>query len=314
MLIRLVRTVVAGAINWDINLFIKGFPHEGEEVVVKRITRVPGGKAGNTSVAAARLLGHGQAAIFGGLGKDSVGSQQTEIFEREGVITSGLKYCEEVESGQAYIAIDDEGANIIHTYSGANAMITPEDLDDPARRELISEATVITIMDPPFETAIKLARMAKGLAKVVALDPGVKSELGVEKVRALLVNVDYVVANEHEIVNLTGSTNPDAAAKRIAAANKRTKVVVKLGSKGCIMYSGKKRDVSPNLDLSSTGLKVVNTVGCGDAFLGAFVAALSEGRSGLEAVRWGNCAGALKATSFETRGSPTREVLLKHVS
>ena len=310
----MVKTVVIGAINWDINLFIREFRSKGEEVVVKRITRVPGGKGGNAAVAAARLLGSSQAAIFGGLGKDSIGSQQAEIFEREGVITSGLKYCEEVESGQAYIAIDDEGANIIHTYSGANAMITPQDLDDPVRRELISDATVITIMDPPLETAVELAQKAKKLAKVVTWDPGVKSELGIEKVHALLENVDYVVANEYEIANLGGSKNPDTAAKRLASANKRMKIVVKLGGKGCVMYHEEKRDVSPSFDLASVGLKVVNTVGCGDAFLGAFVAALSEGRSDLDALRWGNCAGGLKATRFETRGSPTREMLFKYLS
>jgi ribokinase len=310
----LVKTVVIGAINWDVNLFIKGFPRKGEEVVVKRITRVPGGKAGNAAVAAARLLGPSQAAIFGGLGKDFIGSQQTEILEHEGVVTSGLKYCEEVESGQAYIAIDDEGANIIHTYSGANAMINPQDLDDPVRRKLVSEAAVITIMDPPFETAVKLAQAAKGLTKVVTWDPGVRSELGVEKVRALLKNVDYVVANEFEIANLGGSTNPDTAAKRLTEVNKGMKIVVKLGAKGCIMYHDEKRDVSPSFNLSSAGLKVVNTVGCGDAFLGAFVAALSEGHSDVDALKWGNCAGGLKATRFETRGSPTRETLFKHLS
>ena len=303
-----------GNVNWDVNLFIKEFRHKGEEVVVNRITRVPGGKAGNAAVAAARLLGPGQAAIFGGLGKDAVGSQQKEVFEREGVITSGLKFCEGVESGQAYIAIDDEGANIIHTYSGANAMFTPEDLEDPVRRELISDAAVITIMDPPFETAVKLAQTAKRLGKIVAWDPGVRSELGVERAHVLLENVDYVVANEYEIANLGGSKNPDTAAKQLASANNRMKIVVKLGGKGCVMHHEQKRDVSPNFDLASVGLKVVNTVGCGDAFLGAFVAALSEGRSDLDALRWGNCAGGLKATRFETRGSPTRETLFEYLS
>ncbi len=67
-------------------------------------------------------------------------------------------------------------------------------------------------------------------------------------------------------------------------------------------------------DLKSRGLKVVNTVGCGDAFLGAFVAALSEGRSDREALEWGNCAAGLKATRPETRGSPDRETLLKYLS
>jgi ribokinase len=313
MLIQLIRTVVIGKINWDINLFLKRFPHKGEETVVKRITRVPGGKAGNTAVAAARLLGRGQAAIFGGLGKDSIGTEQVKIFESEGVVTSGLKVCDDAESGQAYIAIDDEGANIIHTYSGANALITPGDLDDPVRRTLISEAAVIAIMDPPFETAIRMMQTAKEFRKVVAWDPGVNSELGLENVRGLLENVDYLVANEHEVANLSGAKNPVTGAKRLAAVNKRLKAVVKLGGRGCAMYGGGRKEVLPSLDLSAVGLKVVNTVGCGDAFLGAFVAALSEGLSDVDALRWGNCAGGLKSTRFETRGSPNREMLLKYL-
>jgi len=55
-------------------------------------------------------------------------------------------------------------------------------------------------------------------------------------------------------------------------------------------------------------------VGCGDAFLGAFVASLSEGRSDEEALEWANCAAGLKATRPETRGSPDRMTLLKYLS
>ena len=47
---------VIGALNWDINLFVKHIPKPGEEVVVTRIDRVPGGKGGNVAVAAARIL------------------------------------------------------------------------------------------------------------------------------------------------------------------------------------------------------------------------------------------------------------------
>jgi ribokinase len=310
----LLRTVVIGAINWDINLFIESFPRKGEEVVVRRITRVPGGKAGNVAVAAARLLGPNQVAILGGLGKDTIASEQLKIFEQEGVITTGLKFNADVESGQAYIVIDEEGANMIHTHFGANATITPQDLDEPTRRRLISEAQVVTIMDPPFETALKLAREAKRSKKTVAWDPGVKSELGVAKVAGLLENVDYVVANESEIENLTGVSDPDKAATKLKEANPLLKVVTKLGAKGCVMYHESERKAFHALDLKSLGMAVVNTVGCGDAFLGAFVAALSEGRSDAEAVSWGCCAGALKATRAETRGSPDRETLLKYLT
>jgi len=309
----LIKAVVIGAINWDINLFVKRFPKNGEEVVVERITRVPGGKAGNAAVAAARLLGPGQVAILGGLGKDPIAPEQVRIFKEEGVVTSGLKLASDVESGQAYIVIDEKGNNIIHTHFGANATIRPEDLDDPTRQQLISEASVITIMDPPFDTSLKLARHAKRLGKIVAWDPGVKSERRIGGVRDLLKNLDYVVANESECRNLTGFSNPGQAAKRLMKENDQVKVITKLGSKGATLHSEKKRVVVKNLDLKGYGLKAINTVGCGDAFLGAFVAALSEGRTDEEAVRWGNCAGGLKATRPETRGSPNRETLLKYL-
>jgi ribokinase len=309
----LIRTVVIGAINWDINLFIKKFPREGEEVVVNNITRLPGGKAGNVAVAAARLLGPDQVAILGGLGKDQIAPEQVRIFEEEGVVVSGLTFSLEAESGQAYILIDERGNNIIYTHFGANATITPGDLDDPTRKQLIAEASIITIMDPPFETSLALAREAKHLGKIVAWDPGVKSELGVKGVRTLLEYVDYVVANESECENLTGLWNPAQAAKRLIRENEALKVITKLGSAGAALHNREKRVAVSCLDLKIHSLKVVSTVGCGDAFLGAFVASLAEGRSDLDALKWANCAAGLKASRPETRGGPDRATLLKYL-
>lgn len=309
----MVKTVVIGAINWDLNLFIDRFPRRGEEVVVRRITRVPGGKAGNAAVAAARLLGPNQAAIMGGLGNDTVASDQVRIFKDEGVDVTGLKFINDTESGQAYIIIDAKGENIIHTHFGANAKISPDYLDDPVRRELITKSSVITIMDPPLETARKLAREARKLDKVIVWDPGVKSRRGLKDSEEMLQKVNYVLANESEVALLTGTKNRAAAVRKLMKINRELRVVAKLGAKGSIMYSKKEQMVSQALDLKSLGLKTVNTVGCGDAFIGAFVAALSEGRSEREALNWGNVAGSLKATRAETRGSPNRETLLRYV-
>jgi len=312
--ITLLRTVVIGAINWDINLFIKAFPRKGEEVAVERITRVPGGKAGNVVVAAARLLGPKQTAILGGLGKDSIASEHVRIFEEEGVVVSGLMFNPNAESGQAYIVIDEEGANIIHTHFGANATVRPEDLGEPVRHALISEARVITIMDPLFETALKLAQDAKRMSKIVAWAPGLKSAIGIQKAATMLRNVDYLVTNEFEMEYLTGKSNPDEAVARLLEVNSKMRMITTLGAKGCSMYSEGERMTTQALDVKSLGLSVVNTVGCGDAFIGAFVAAISEGLSNAEALRWGCCAGGLKATRRETRGSPSREMLLKYLT
>ena len=304
---------MAGAINWDLNLFVERFPRSGEEVVVSQVSRVPGGKGANVAVAAARLLGSKQAAIIGGLGNDAIGKQHVEIFEKEGVLTSGIKFFEGSESGQAYIVIDQHGENMIHTHRGANSAIGPEDLEDPERRELISQAKIVTIMDPPLEIAVKLAEEAKRFSKLIAYDPGVRSQLGLEGLRSILTNVDYILPNESEISNLTGTDDADLAAVRLRKENPQLKVVIKLGAKGCIMFGASERIRSEALDLHSIGMKALNTVGCGDAFLGAFVSALSEGLSDTEALRWGSCGAGLKATRPETRGSPGRSMLLKHL-
>ena len=182
----MVKTVVAGAINWDVNLFVDHFPRKGGEVVVRQITRVPGGKAGNVAVGTARLLGPNQACILGAVGKDYVGSEQARIFKEEGVDVTGLKIAETVESGHAYIVIEENGENIIHTYPGANTSITPADLDDPVRQQLVAGSSVVTIMDPPLETSLKLARDARRLGKIIAWDPGVKSRMGADSFKRLL--------------------------------------------------------------------------------------------------------------------------------
>lgn len=310
----MLKTLVIGAINWDINLFVKRFPRRGEEILVDKLTRIPGGKGANVAVAAARILGHGKVCVLGSLGKDIIADQQVRIFEDEGVVVSGLKFCEDAESGQAYILIDEQGENIIHSYRGANAMIYPEDLDQPQVKELISDSAIITIMDPLLETAVKLAKEGKRLGKTVAWDPGVQATLGMMKVASLLENVGYVAANESETESLTGASDPREAALKMMGAHPGLKVITKLGSRGSILHDGGKKVVRSPFDLAAHNLKVVSTVGCGDAFLGAFVAALSEGRSDEEALVWGNIAAGLKTTKAETRGSPTRETLLKYLT
>ena len=55
----------------------------------------------------------------------------------------------------------------------------------------------------------------------------------------------------------------------------------------------------------------MNSTVCGDGFLGVVVGYLSTGCMAVEAARWANLAGALKAARYETRGSPTRTELEK---
>ena len=308
----MVRVCVAGAINWDINLFVERFPEIGEEVPVKQITRVPGGKAANVAVASARILGSGQAALIGCLGKDSIADQQIGILKDEGVVVTGVKSSSDEESGQAYIIIDRHGRNVINTLFGANLKLLPEDLHSPEIAHLLLGSFIVTLIDPPIETIEAAASLAKEHDKTVIWDAGVRSILGTRRLGTVLKSLDYLVINQVEVKNLTGESDPGDAWELLSKVNERLRLVVKLGEKGCSLVSSNKVMKVPAVDLEKLGLRVVNTVGCGDAFLGVFAAYKSEGLKDEAALERANLAGALKATKTETRGSPLREELERY--
>ena len=310
----MVKVVAAGAINWDINLFVRKFPKPGEESPVLRITRVPGGKAGNASVAAARLLGPGQVGIVGALGSDEIADTQIRLLGDEGVDTSAITRKMDAESGQAYIVTDDSGENVIHTYFGANSMLSPMDVSGRQVREMIESAAITVMTDPPEEAVAPIAKTAHEAGGLVVWDPGVRAEAGMERLRRILLCTDYLFLNEIEVEYMTRVKEPAEAARRLSATNPHLTAILKSGKEGCTMFGSKSTVRVPGINLSEWGLEVVNTVGCGDAFLGAFSAAKAMKRSDEDALHWANWAGALKATKTETRGSPTRYELEKWIS
>jgi ribokinase len=310
----LVKVVVAGAINWDINLFVQRFPRPGEEIPVARIAGVPGGKAGNVSVAAARLLGRGQVGIIGSLGLDGIADKQIRLFENEGVETSAISRKANVESGQAYIVTEQSGENIVHTYGGANMMLEPTDVNRTEVREMIQSAAVAVITDPPQLAVEAVTGIAHESGRLVAWDPGFRAEAGMRELRRALLCTSYLFLNEAEVEYMTGVREPEEAAKRLSAINPDMTSILKSGREGFNVFGPKATTRIPGIDLEEWGLKVVNTVGCGDAFLGAFSAAKALKLEDEEALNWANWAGALKATKSETRGSPTRRELEEWMS
>ena len=308
--------ICCGAINWDINLFMERLPRTGEEVPVYEIQRVSGGTAANVSVAAARILGKDRVAFIGALGEDAIAETQIKILKEEGVNPSGILLIPEEESGQAYISISADGANEIHTYFGANLRITGEHMLDKERLELIKQAKVCVIMDPPIETAEKLAELCKKHGVKVIWDPGVYAEEGIDALLPTLKNVDYFILNHIEYENLLDTSDPKMVAEALTDRVPDIKAIIKHGAEGCILCEDEGGTIiqMEAVPLPELGMKVINTVGCGDAFIGGFASALVEGKTHIEALKQASAAGSFKATRIETRGGPTKEELLKLIS
>ena len=300
---------ITGALNWDINLFVKQIPRSGQEVVVEKIDRVPGGKGGNVAVAATRILGQGRVALFACLGRDDVGKKQISILKQEGVDTSTIQMLDRFESGQAYITVDQKGSNVIETHFGANAGLNQDHLMLPTVQSILANIQMLVVIDPPRQVAGKLLAEGRRFRKSVIWHPGVLTRYGLSEFEDDMEEIDYLVLNEHEAPLFAGVKRLDQALSSLNKAAPKAKILVTLGNRGAAFYSEGKLSRIPRISLDKLGRKVVNTTGSGDAFVGAFAAYKILGVNDIDAFGYANMAGALKACHPETRGSPTRKDL-----
>jgi ribokinase len=261
-------------------------------------------------VSASRILGPQRVAFIGALGEDPIAEQQISILRDEGVDFSGILIVPDEESGQAYITIDSNGANEIHTYFGANLALNKNHMRDRERLDLIKQSKYCVIMDPPLETAEALSSLCKEYNVKVIWDPGVYAEDQLENLIPILRNTDYFILNHLEYENLLGTSNPRKVIEILEKQVKGIAAIIKRGAEGSTLINGSGTTLTIEaLPLEKLEMQVVNTVGCGDAFIGGFSASKVLERKDIEALRFANAAGGFKATRKETRGGPNIEQL-----
>ena len=301
---------VLGAINWDVSIFEDSFAGLGEEVPVRDVEEFSGGKGANVAVAAARMLGQGKAAFIGALGTDAIAKVQLGELKKEGVVTDGVVTVEGSRSGRAYIVVNKEGKKSIHTHFGANSMIKPSHLDERGPAAVLARTKMLVVMDTPTEVALAAVRRAGRSKASVIYSPGVRVRERRDSLREIIESADYLVLDKAELKRLSGRSDAVQAAEFLQSSSRGMTVVATSGKGGCMVVDKGGVTRLPGVDLSLLRMKAVNSTGSGDSFLGVLASCLSSGYTAVEAARWANTAGALKATRYETRGSPTRAALV----
>ncbi|HKT22784.1 MAG TPA: PfkB family carbohydrate kinase [Nitrososphaerales archaeon] len=302
------RAVVLGAINWDTTVFERDFASPGEEVPVLRVEEYPGGKGANAAVAVARILGRGSVAFLGALGSDQVKAPLLESLGAEGVRTDALVVVKGVSSGRAFIVVDMAGRKAIHTHFGANDALEPRHVQAPAALAALSSAPVTLIMDVPLPAALAAARAASRQSRII-YSPGVRASGPRELLAEVISTADDLVVDRSELARLSDTQDPRQGVEALVHRHPGVNVVATLGPEGCLVArQGTIAGVQP-VDLSDLAMIAVNSTGSGDAFLAAYACYSLFGLPPDKAAEWGNLAGALKAASAETRGSPGRRAL-----
>jgi|HubBroStandDraft_6_1064221.scaffolds.fasta_scaffold132490_2 ribokinase len=285
---------VLGSLNTDISLLVPHLPEPGETVLASAAaTFGAGGKGANQAVAAARL--GAAVSMVGCCGDDEFGTRLRAGLTAEGVGVAGLRAVPGVASGLALITVDPAGENSIAVAAGANGLAG--DAEVAAAFAQPCDVLVLSAEIPAgvLGAALRRARAA-GVATVLNLAPVPEGAAGL-----LAERPDWLVVNAQEAAALAGRP-PDATpadevalgrdgAAALAAGLGGGQVVVTLGAAGAVL-------AGPSGTAAVPGFRVtaVDTVGAGDAFVGALAVALASGLDPAAAVTAACAAGAAAAT------------------
>lgn len=303
--------LVCGAINWDTTCLVEHLPFPGEEVTCDSVSEVPGGTGANVAVAAARILGPGEVALFAALGRDGIADMQLSILDAEGVATGPVARVQGQPSGHAYIFVDHTGQNVIASSLGANSALSARHARMGRVHTLLQDCRCVALTDPPLPVASHLLRAATSRHLSVLWDPGTLARHGWDVLAPLTAQVDSLFVNEAEAKWLFGTADPRGIARSLDRRRAPSHLVLKMGARGSLLVdveSGRMSQIPP-LPIVALGLQVVSAVGCGDVFLGAYAAYLSRGWERGDALLMASAAAGLNAARPETRGSPTQTLL-----
>jgi ribokinase len=305
------KVVVVGSFVQDLTWKCAAFPKEGETVIGTFVTG-PGGKGSNQAVAAGRA---GVPTLFiGAVGPDVFAGGARKFYAAEGI---GARFVEKAghATGTAAIIVDAHGQNEIVVALGASARLRPADVDSALVR---GARVVICQHEANLPVNAHVFRVARRAGVTTLLNP---APMRRDFDPAILKLTDVLIPNESEFVSLLGmlpGQTGSSGLRESALASLEPKelhelcrsmgvptVIVTLGSRGCLVSTaGAGFTAIPGC----TGIKVVDTTGAGDAFVGGFAAGLiRSGGEMVAAARHGNVVAALSVTKFGTAPSMPRE-------
>ena len=115
------KVLVVGSLNMDFAVYMDRRPQAGETVMARSMKLVPGGKGANQAYALGKLGAN--TAMIGAVGTDTFGEQMLRNLEHVSVNTDGIQKIAGVETGKAFIEIENSGQNSISVIAGANAAV-----------------------------------------------------------------------------------------------------------------------------------------------------------------------------------------------
>ncbi len=269
-----------GSLNLDYVYQVDHFVRPGETLSAAAQTVHPGGKGLNQSVALARAGVRVFHAGCVGAGGESLDA----LLEESGVDTGLLRRVDQIQ-GNAVIQVEPGGQNCILLFGGSNRCVTPEQI----RTSMFGfhEGDWLVLQNE-ISGLPQIVEEAFTRGMVTVLNPSPFNE---ELEAVDLSKVRWLLVNEVEAEQLTGTADPDEAWKRVHEKYPRMSLLVTLGEDGSAAFTEAESVRQPAFPV-----RAVDTTAAGDTYTGYFVAGLMEGRPLAECMRRASMASAISVT------------------
>jgi 2-dehydro-3-deoxygluconokinase len=257
-------------------------------------------------------LGH-KTGFVTKLGNDSFGRFIKKTMEQENIDTSNIKVTNEQSTGMYLKGKADVGDPNIEYFreDSAASQMNLNDFDESyfEKAKLLHFTSIFAgLSESNLEFSFHVTKRMREMGKLVTFDPNIRLDLWdkdfmIKTINQFAENADIITPGYSEAQLLTGYESREDIAKFYL--NKGVKLVVLTEAEGAFYATNTESEFIPGYQV-----KVVDTVGAGDAFTVGLISAILEGLSIKEAVLRGNATGGRQVTfKGDNDGLPSREEL-----
>jgi sugar/nucleoside kinase (ribokinase family) len=277
-----------------------------EKINADRLEIHAGGVTGNNLTQVARL--GASAGWLGLIGDDESGRLITRAFKEDGLDISGVEIVKGEQSSLTWIPVDAQGERCIYMFPNVNGKLSVEQVRKrfaPQIRKakhFHTEASQLPL--PPVREGMKIAREA-GVRVIFDLDVApsyfAQAKLGTEKdlIEALQL-VDVLKPCKAAAREITSESDYKKMAVKLLALGPKV-VALTMGAEGCLIASA-----GSTAHVPAFKVKVVDSTGAGDAFMGGLSYGLLQGWEHERVGLFANACAALCCTKVGARAMGKR--------
>ena len=290
----------------DLNVCIDSYPEKNRGARVRDMTWQGGGKV-STGMAAAARLG-ASCTLCAYFAKDAYGRFLYKDFLDHGVDLSGSQFKEDGVTSMSVVLSESETStrNIFFKPGNLGRM----DFED-VRWDLLKQAKYLYISHTRDDVILEAIRIAHENGVKVFIDADFQGSFWEN-----IPSIDVFVGSEY----CFDSFFPGAKEKGLENLEEEVQKVRDLGPEIVLFTFGEKGLIGKSREngyftVPAFKVNAIDTVGAGDVFHGAYVAALLEGKDAKEAAVMASATSAIKCTRIGGRaGIPNREILEKFLT